>query len=100
MGQVKELLEEGIQGLSIASYLWNTLQGIGQVTSVIVAVIWIGQILWRLVMCGQICKSDGIQPACGLCRLFFTKDHLLAKEYFSMKRTREDPEQEEPLQDL
>ena len=87
MGQMREFLKEGLQKLSIGHYLWSVLQNIGQVTSVLVAVIWIGQIIWRLVLCGQICKTDGIQPACGLCGLFFTKDQLLAKEYYSMKQT-------------
>ena len=60
------------------------LRAIGQITSIIVAIFWMGQIALRVVLCGQTCISDGAKPACGLCGLLFMKDHLFVKEYHAM----------------
>lgn len=89
-GEVRGVMENMISEWHLWERVLDILRGIGQTTSVIVAIIWIGQVIFRLVLCGQVCTVDGVQPACGLCKLFFTKDQLLIKEYHQMKKTAEE----------
>ena len=88
-GSLRSLLENGINPLQWEQRLVWTLQSIGQVTSVIVALVWGLQLIYRLVMCGQVCRTEGPATAWNFGTLFFTKDHLLVKEYH---RTRQEEE--------
>lgn len=95
LGQVKDLLQgEGLRW-SWWQEIIDGLRAIGQITSIFVAMFWIGQLMIRLFLCGQICAADGAKPACGLCGLFFTKDHLLVKEYHEMKKDKQQENEEE-----
>ena len=85
-GAVREVMQDAIPTLALWEQVIHILQTIGQVTSVLVALVWTGQIIIRIVLCGQICRNDGAQPACGLWKLFFTKDQLLVREYHQMKQ--------------
>ena len=95
LGQVKDLL----QGEGLKWSWWHEiidgLRAIGEVTSIFVAVLWIGQLTIRIFLCGQIWAADGARPACGLCGLFFTKDHLLVREYHQMRKEKKLENEEE-----
>ena len=88
-------MRNALEGLLIRDRIINCLQTIRQVTSVFVAAVWIGQIIIRIILCSLVCKTDGMEPAYGLCKLFFTKDQLLVKEYHAMKRKKKDEDEDE-----
>ena len=89
-GEVRGIMKDMMMDWHIGDRILTVLRTIGQITSIIVALIWMGQIIIRLVLCGQVCTVDGVQPACGLCKLFFTKDQLLIREYHQMKKTEDE----------
>ena len=94
-GEVRGIMKNALDELHIWDRIVSCLQTIGQVTSVLVATVWIGQIIIRIILCSLVCKTDGMEPAYGLCKLFFTKDQLLVKEYHAMKRKKKDEDEDE-----
>ena len=95
-GSLRTMMENGIGIQSLEQRILNVLQTIGQVTSVIVALVWGLQLLYRLVMCGQICRTEGAGTALNFGALFFTKDHLLVKEYHKEYKRAKTEEPEDP----
>ena len=99
MGQLKGIVEQSMEILDWRENIKGWVQWIGQVTSIIVVAVWTVQIISRVVLCGQIFRTDGISPAWNLCQLFFTKDKLLVREYHEMKKTQQ-REAGEPMMDM
>lgn len=85
-GGVREMLMHDLKDLSIKDWLLDKLQQMGQICSIIVAVLWILQFFYKVGTICITCKREGASTASKLLYVYLMKDQLLYKELHQMRK--------------
>ena len=85
-GGIREMLIHDLEKISLEDWILTKLQQLGQVCSVMVALIWTLQLLFKIATICITCKQDGSSPASKLLYVYLMKDHMIYKELHQMRK--------------
>ena len=80
------MLIHDLEKISLKDWILTKLQQLGQVCSVMVALIWTLQLLFKIATICITCKQDGSSPASKLLYVYLMKDHMIYKELHQMRK--------------
>ena len=85
-GGIREMLIHDLKDLSIKDWLLDKLQQMGQVCSILVAILWTLQFLYKVGTICITCQREGSSTASKLLYVYLMKDQLLYRELHQMRK--------------